>query len=939
MITLPKNRLLLGLAIFFLLYLPISARVVWGGPVPTRITIVFDDNYPPYSFRDFHGKLQGILPEEWQVWGEKTGIGVNLIATDWSKAQQIMVQGKADVIDTIFFTEERAGYLDFTRPYATINVPIFFHKNIGGITDAQSLQGFTVGVKAGDACIEILAKNGITILRKFDSYEGLIKAAADQKIRVFCMDEPPALYFLYKMNLENEFRHTVSLYTGEFHRAVKKGNKNLLKIIEDGFSALTPQEHEAIEKKWRGEPLSFARDYVKNILFIAAGGLLIFMVLMLWNRVLRRQVAQKTSQLNAAMQAARNNEEKYRELVEKANSIILKMNHRGEIIFLNEYGQKFFGYAVDDIWGRPALGSIVPETETTGRDLESLMDDLIKHPEKYRDQVMENICRDGRRVWIDWTFRPERAEFGAVDQIFCVGTDITERKEHEVALQESESKFKSIAEQSLIGILLDQDGEIRYVNPKLAEIMGYSTKEILTHLKPHDLVAPEDWVILENVRLERLSKPEYTCRYEIRGITGNREIVHLEIHDSPTVFNHRPAGLRAVLDITERKRLEEQLLQAQKLEAVGTLAGGIAHDFNNILQAISGYVQLLLAQSEYESEFHHYLIEMDQAIERASDLIKRLLTFSRRVEPVLRPLDLNEIVVRTVRMLERTIPKMIAIETDLAEDLSIVKGAPAELEQVIMNLATNARDAMPHGGRIIIQTRNIEPYDQGIQNIEDKPDHRYVLLSFSDFGSGMDLDTLNRIFEPFFTTKGLNEGTGLGLSMVYGIIKSHGGTITCESRPNQGTTFRILLPALDSEQAEEHPNDQAAVFVSSGKETIMLVDDENAILEVADEFLRAYGYRTILTASGEQAVEIYQRKNLEIDLIILDLGMPGMGGRSCLTELLNINPRAKVIVASGYTTDGQEYEIKDVGAKAFISKPYRLTDLLQQLRMLLDEPA
>ncbi len=283
---------------------PFSGQAEDAGKKSPSITVVSDDNYPPYIFRNSNGIIQGILVDEWALWEKKTGIQVNLMAMDWSKAQEVMLNGQADVIDTIFFTEKRAKLYDFTKPYATLEVPVFFNKNIGGIVNIASLQGLTIGVKAGDACIEVLEKNGITSIKTFNSYEDIIQAAVDGQIKVFSIDKPPALYYLYKMNIENEFRYSLTLYTGKFHRAVKKGRTDTLKMVEDGFALITKKEHDAINKKWMGEPLLRPEYFHYIFLFLLFVGL-IFLGLTLFNITLRRNVRSKTSELQGAIHRLR----------------------------------------------------------------------------------------------------------------------------------------------------------------------------------------------------------------------------------------------------------------------------------------------------------------------------------------------------------------------------------------------------------------------------------------------------------------------------------------------------------------------------------------------------------------------------------------------------------------------------------------------------------
>ena len=396
-------------------------------------------------------------------------------------------------------------------------------------------------------------------------------------------------------------------------------------------------------------------------------------------------------------------------------------------------------------------------------------------------------------------------------------------------------------------------------------------------------------------------------------------------------------------DITERKeaekekeRMQVQLRQAQKMEAVGTLAGGIAHDFNNLLQAVQGYAQLLLLKKDGDDDGQRELQQIVRAAERGADLTQQLLTFSRKIESELQPIDFNREVENVRLLLERTIPKMIEVEFHLAEDLKMVNADPGQIEQILMNLAVNAKDAMPDGGELIVETANVI-LDQDYCKI-----HRvsnpgsYVQLTVTDTGHGIDKMTIEHIFEPFYTTKETGKGTGLGLATVYGIVKSHKGHIVCYSEPDEGTTFKIYLPTIDSIQearkVEEH---QAAP--EGGSETILLVDDEEPIRGLGTQILEEFGYTVLTAADGESALQLYSEEQEKIDLVILDLIMPGMGGKLCLLELLKINLEAKVAIASGYSPDGPTREILKNGAKGFISKPYDLRQMLKVVREVLDQ--
>ena len=344
-----RKSCLLVVCLLFYCFFPVSGHAIDAETRLQNVTVVSDDNYPPYIFRDSNGVIQGILVDEWKLWEKKTGIKINLIAMDWSKAQEFFLRGNADVIDTIFFTEERAKQYDFTKPYATIDVPVFFHKNLGGIIDIASLQGFTIGVKAGDACIEVLKKQGITSFKEYNSYETIVNAAVNGEIKVFSIDKPPAFYYLYKMNFENEFRYSFNLYTGEFHRAVKKGRTDLLKMVEDGFALINRKEHDGIEKKWMGQP--FVRPvFLRYVLFAFLFAGLLFLVLIFFNITLRRKVRSKTSELQDLVNQLRLSEERFRVMFEQAAvGVAICDSRSGDHIRVNQRYCDFVGYTLEEI--------------------------------------------------------------------------------------------------------------------------------------------------------------------------------------------------------------------------------------------------------------------------------------------------------------------------------------------------------------------------------------------------------------------------------------------------------------------------------------------------------------------------------------------------------------------------------------------------------------
>ncbi|MBA3010871.1 MAG: PAS domain S-box protein [Desulfobacula sp.] len=416
------------LVCLLLCFIPILAQGKEGDGRFKAITIVLDDNYPPYIFRNSNGHIQGILVDEWALWEKKTGIKVNLTAMDWSKAQEFMRKGQADVIDTIFFNEKRALAYDFTKPYATLDVPVFFNKNISGIVNIPSLQGLTIGVKAGDACIDVLKKQGITSLQEYNSYESIIQAAASGQIKVFSIDKPPALYYLYKMNLENEFRYSLTLYTGKFHRAVQKGRTDILKAVEGGFALITKKEHDAIQKKWMGEPL-LRPEYFRYISFFLLFVGVIFLVLLFFNATLRRNVRVKTAELQETINQLGLSEERFRIMFEQAAvGVALCDSKSGGYIKVNQKYCDIVGYTPEEI--KQLCFQDITHPKDVQENLESM---TLLLEGKIREFSIEKrfYRKDSNIVWVKLTVSPMWKEGEKPTSHIAIVEDITKNKRKE----------------------------------------------------------------------------------------------------------------------------------------------------------------------------------------------------------------------------------------------------------------------------------------------------------------------------------------------------------------------------------------------------------------------------------------------------------------------------------------------------------------------------
>ncbi|MCF8063351.1 MAG: PAS domain S-box protein [Deltaproteobacteria bacterium] len=660
-------------------------------------------------------------------------------------------------------------------------------------------------------------------------------------------------------------------------------------------------------------------------------------------------VYREISDLKAAEEALRESEELFRIFAEDAPFGMSIMNADMTFEYFNPKFTEIFGYTLEDLpdkatWFREAY----PEPKYQEMVQAIWTRDSLEEMKmgEVKPRIFTVRCKDGRDKTIHF-----RAVILKGQRQLMTYEDITARARVQEALRQSEERYRKLYEEatrreelyrSLLQsspdavIIYDLEGTVQYVSPAFSRLFGWTLDELAGKRIPF---VPESERERTMELIRALHDDGTPCSgFETLRSTKSGNLVQVSVSAS-RYDDHQgnPAGMLVMLrDISGRKELEAQLSQAHKMEAIGTLAGGIAHDFNNILQAISGYTQLLLMKKNEDHPDHAKLAAIDRSARRAGELTERLLIFGRKVESRLRPVDLNHEVQQVVMLLERTIPKMIHIQTDLADGLRIINGDPVQLEQVAMNMAVNARDAMPDGGTLTFRTRNILLGEEHCRLHPGADAGQYVLLEVMDTGHGMDPMVLDHIYEPFFTTKATGKGTGLGLAMVYGIVKSHGATINCTSRRGAGTTFRICFPVLSMDDV---PDLEEALQETTpgGRERILLVDDEESILEIACDILERYGYRTVTAGSGEDALKIYDAEEEGIDLVILDLNMPGMGGSKCLRALREINPAARVVVATGHTSKDRAGEALSQGAARFIPKPYRLKDLLRTVREALDE--
>ncbi len=591
-------------------------------------------------------------------------------------------------------------------------------------------------------------------------------------------------------------------------------------------------------------------------------------------------------------------------------------NVDGTIRFTNSSFCQTYQYTSEEIFGRPA--SIIGENSSDGEFLHRRKDGS-----EFFVSLSKSIIRDSN---------------GDITAIVTVARDITEHKRAEEALRASEEKYRKFFDDDLAGAFVcTPDGRLISCNPSFARIFGFdSVDDALSYnfiaLFPksrqfaeiRDLVRLNDKLEHHEIQLRRRDgSPVFVIQNIIGRMDARGDLIEIKGY---------------IFDNTRHKLLEEQLRQAQKMESIGTLAGGIAHDFNNILAIIMGHVHILLKGDPVMVQKANSVDTINRAVQRGAKLVKQILTFARRNEVVFEPINVNHLIEDLQKMLAETFPKMIEFSLKLDPALPVTVADPNQLHQALLNLCVNARDAMPTGGTLRIETE----LTRGIFLRERYPEaheHLYACLRVKDTGAGMRPEVLSRMFEPFFTTKDIGKGTGLGLAVVYGVIKSHKGFVDVSSQVNQGTTFTLFFPIRETEREEEHVLENTLMTEARCSGTILVVEDEPMLLELVKGLLESKGYNVMAAADGVEAVDLYTQHKDEIGLVLTDLGLPKLDGWEVFQRMKEINPDAKVIIASGYVDPTLRTNLLNAGARDLVQKPYLPQEILTRVRQAVEENA
>lgn len=637
-----------------------------------------------------------------------------------------------------------------------------------------------------------------------------------------------------------------------------------------------------------------------------------------------------------------------------------------DVLYWNKAAEEVSGYSLDEVLGSALVWEWLYPDENYRKEVIERAASVVENGDALDDFESTIRCKNGAAREMQWQAKILYTTEGQPICSIVMARDITEKKDMERELidhrdhllelveerteklelanrklkkeildkRKSEQRFRSIVEGSHEGIvIIDEQFHFIYVNDQFAQMVGYDRSEIFNE-DFRKFISPDSLEKVVDRYRRRQRGEEVPQRYEFNLLTKDGD--HLNVEISSGIIREYGGKVRTVaqmLDISDRKKLETQLLQSRKMESIGTLAGGLAHDFNNLLMGILGNISLMLGDTDPAHPHFDKLKNMEQLVQNGADINRQLLGFARGGKYESKITDINELIRRNSHIFGRT-RKEIKMNLKLQARPWLVDVDQGQMEQVFLNLYVNAWQAMPNGGNLYIQTKNEELGELRVAGFDVNPG-KYVKISVTDTGEGMPPEVKERIFDPFFTTRGMGRGTGLGLASVYGIVRNHGGFIEVYSELGIGTNFNIYLPVSEGAMAEPL-NKGAEDNVSSLQETVLLVDDEDMILEVGGEMLTELGCEVITAGSGQEALDIYRKEQDRISLVVLDMVMPGMGGDETYDQLKQIDPDVKALLCSGYSLNDKAESILRKGCNGFIQKPFSLKELSRKIREVRD---
>ncbi|MEE4253203.1 MAG: transporter substrate-binding domain-containing protein [Desulfuromusa sp.] len=901
-------------------------------------TIVFisQTSYPPFEFSNSDGIPDGMTIELIRWLATEIGFRSNFKSTSFLEAQKAVLTGQADVLTSLFYSEKRDQSFDFTQPLFDVPASIFVLADRPDIVRLEDLRGKRIAIQKGDYAEDFLDAKGIDFTTvPTQNFSEAVDAVIDGTADLLIGDEQIVLYYLYSHGLTDKVKRVGEpLYSGINCMGLKDGHRVLQSILNKGIShARASGVLDKLTGKWLGTKYPSSTDYWTKYWPYLASLLVLIVFVVAWNIRLRRAVEMKTRDL-------RESEQKFKTIFNQSYEFIGLMKPDGTLLDVNRTALDFAGQGKKNLLNRPFWETV-----------------WWQHSEEARHQLQEatrragagevvhfettNCSKSGEIRTLDCSITPLFDAKGEVTMLVPEGRDISERKQMEDQLQESKERLRELIEQSPIGLALcKMDGSLVQVNSAYAKILGRSIDETL-QLSYWD-VTPEKYAADEKRQLEQLEVEGRYGPYEKEYSHKNGHLVPVRLSGMLVMRDGAPFIWSSVEDITalktaeaEMKELTERLRQSQKMEAIGTLAGGVAHDFNNILAAILGYTELSLRNPSCDDKCKRNLTYVLRAAERAKELVRQILMFSRKGGQNREIIKMSSVVGEAIGLLQKTIPSTISIRPEIDGNTGAILADSTQIQQVVMNLCTNAYHAMPEkGGEIVISVKPVVVDSLLAGKYPDLLPGEYGQLTISDTGIGMTSDILARIYDPFFTTKKQGEGTGMGLSVVHGIVQSHEGFISAKSVPGEGTTFEVLFPL----SAKEPDSKQVIAFREKlqGTEHILLVDDESMLIDLGKETFEGLGYRVTATTSAFKALDLFQADPQGYDLIVTDQTMPEMAGDVLTKKMLQIRADLPVIICTGHSAVLDAEKAMAIGAKALLMKPIKSSELSQTVRKIFD---
>ncbi len=917
-------------------------------------------DYPPFSIIRPDGTADGFSVELLTEVTKAAGLKVEFKVGPWNKIKQELIEGKLDVLPIVSYSEERDKVLDFTASYLRMHGTIFVRKEEKSIDDETDLIDKEVLVMEGDTAHEYAIKNNLTnkiILT--ETFEEAMRLLSSGKHDAVIIQQLVGYQIIRKLNIKNlvdvssikeqslkPIAKPLLGFEQKFCIAVPEGNRELIGLLNEGLTiVITNGIYERLYDKWFGpilpNPEVHIEDILKYLTYILIPILVIGWFLILW--LLKKQITYKTKELSLANTKLSESQQRLSLAMEFANDGLFDWNLETNEIYYSPVWKRLLGYKDDELPNEFSVWENLTAPEDVKRSLKMQKELINKERNTYE---IEFRMKHKMGHWVDILSRANAVfnEKGEAVRIIGTHVDISEQKKAEYLLKENEQRYKSAQRMGKVGNWeYDIATELFWGSEQAKRIFGIDPDSKTFSVEEIESCIPErERVHQALVDLIEKDIP-YDLEYEIHPVSGSenrtiRSIAELSKNDSGA-----PLKIFGVIhDVTdeknaqqERKKLENALNQAQKMESIGRLAGGVAHDFNNMLSIILGNAEILI---EDLSSFHpsiENVREIKKAAERSTNLTRQLLAFARKQTIAPKIVDINQTIQNMLNMLERLIGEDIELSWLPGTDIWPVKIDPSQIDQILANLCVNARDAIKGVGKIIIETGHINITETYCREHAGFISGNFVLITVSDTGYGIKKGDIDKLFEPFFTTKELGAGTGLGLATVYGIVKQNNGFINVYSELNQGTVFKIYLPKHD--QGSIDTNQEIMEEIGHpGNKTILLVEDEQAILIMTKSILERLGHKVLTASRPTKAIQISQ-EHKDIQLLITDVVMPEMNGKDLAETILKTHPTMKCLFMSGYTANVIAHRGILDGGVNFLNKPFSKHDLSAKLRGIFDK--